>query len=236
MRRYGVASPRALLLGVTPEYAAMGWPAGTRLLAVDRNRAMIGHVWPKQGLPAGATVIRGEWARLPFPSACFDLVVGDGVTFAHGAKGLEREVARVLRLDGRYLLRAFIRPDQPESPDAVHADLEAGRIGSFHAYKWRLAMALHGTLDEGVRVADIWRAWRARVPDAAALARRMGWPPAVLATIDAYRDAAAVYAFPTLAELRLGLLADFDLLTIRFPGYELGERCPLVELRPRWRI
>jgi len=228
-------APRALLLGVTPEYAALAWPAGTRLLAVDINRAMIRHVWPKHAVPQGACVVCGEWTQLPLADASVDVVLGDGVTFSHEVCGLEAEIRRVLKSAGRYLIRAFVRPKQQESLDRLHEDLHTGRIGSFHAYKWRLAMALHASLEEGVRPANIWRVWHERVPDPVALARQTGWLPEVIATIDAYRDAVAVYSFPTLDELKTMLQVHFEIVTLHFPGYELGERCPLVELRPRAR-
>jgi len=40
------ASPRVVLLGVTPEIATMRWPPETCLLAVDRHLGMIENIWP----------------------------------------------------------------------------------------------------------------------------------------------------------------------------------------------
>src|SRR3954469_13402114 len=40
------ARPRALLLGVTPEYASAEWRPELDLLAVDRSQGMIDEVWP----------------------------------------------------------------------------------------------------------------------------------------------------------------------------------------------
>ena len=130
-------------------------------------------------------------------------------------------------------MRVFIRPDRPESPEQVHNALAAGEIGSFHAYKWRLAMALHPSLLEGVRPATVWQTWQNQGPDAQALAAATGWPAAQIATIDSYREAQATYYFPTLGELQQTLATHFDLLDLHLPRYELGERCPLLALRPR---
>lgn len=229
-------APKALMLGVTPELAAMRWPIGTRLMAVDRCPAMIRHVWPRDHVPPGAVALRGAWNLLPLVDGVLDVVVGDGIdtliAFPHEADALFAEVRRVLRPDGLFLLRAFVRPLQGESLDAVHDDLAAGRIGSFHAYKWRLAMALHGALAEGVLPAEIWRAWRECVPDPAVLVRQTGWPPEAVATIDAYRESPARYSFPTLDELTQALGRHFVVTVPHLPGYELGERCPLFALRP----
>ena len=79
------------------------------------------------------------------------------------------------------------------------------------------------------RVFEWWS--QARI-DPEELTAQYGWHPETIATIEAYRDRHDVYTFPTLAELR-GALGDLLVeVDCRFPGYELGERCPLIELRP----
>jgi hypothetical protein len=51
----GGPSPRlALLLGVTPECARMGWPEGIELTAVNRSPEMIDAVWPTRGISVPA--------------------------------------------------------------------------------------------------------------------------------------------------------------------------------------
>lgn len=229
----GVSQPRALLMGVTPELATLRWPAGTRLTAVDHSLAMIAAVWPRA--PAGAAC--AEWSALPLPDASHDIVVGDGcfVVLAHpeGYDALTAEVRRVLRADGLFTIRIYVRPEEREPLSAIFDSLHNGRIGSFHVFKWRLAMALHGGLGEGVRLADVWDAWHAAVPDPEALAARLGWPRESVLTIDAYRDVATRYTFPTLAEARANLERSFIESGCHFPVYELGERCPTLILRPR---
>jgi hypothetical protein len=99
-------------------------------------------------------------------------------------------------------------------------------------FKWRLAMALHGGLEEGVRLADIWDAWHAAVPRPDELARRLGWPLPEILTMDDFRNVQARYTFPTLAEVRAFAAARFEERGCHFPEYELGERCPTLVLRP----
>jgi hypothetical protein len=109
----------------------------------------------------------------------------------------------------------------------VWADLESGRIGSFHVLKWRLAMALHGETADGVAVADVWRTVHDAWPDLAALAARFGWADREVRTIEAYRDVATRYTFPTLGEVRHFLSGcGLTRLQVRTGTYELGERCP----------
>lgn len=228
---------RAALLGVTPELARMRWPRGTRLTAFDRCPGMLAEVWPGAALAPDAVAVRAAWEALPVADGALDVVAGDGcytlLDAPRGYRALGAEVARALAPGGTFAMRFFVRPERPEPVDGVFAALRAGAIGSFHAFKWRLAMALHGKLEEGVRVADVWDAWRAHEGDADALAARLGWPAAEVRTIDAYRDAPARYTFPTLAEARALLAEHFVEEACHAMGYELGERCPTSRMRVR---
>ena len=227
--------PQALLLGVTPEIAAMQWPPGTRLVAIDRSAAMIAHVWPARGREHGAAV-RGDWLNLPLAAASQDIVIGDSPLhqgYPHEQRAALASFRRVLSPEGLFVVRYFCAPDRPETPAAVFADLLGGRIGSFHAFKWRLAMALQRTAGEGVAWGAIWEAWHAEVRDPEALMRALGWPAAQLRTIDVYRGATARISFPTYAEAQALLGEAFAPLQKIVPRYELGERCPIVIARPR---
>jgi hypothetical protein len=228
-------SLQALLLGVTPEITLMRWPHGTRLVAVDHTQAMIRDVWP--GGRRGFTALCAEWTDPPLPPGSQDVIVGDGcfslLVTRDEYRATVQAMRRVIRAHGLFLMRFFIRPDVPETVAGVVADLWHGRIGNFHVFKWRLAMALHGRLDEGVRLADIWDAWHAAVADPVQLASRLGWPLRAVQTIDAYRDVQTRYTFPTLAEARAVMAEAFEEFACWFPGYELGERCPTLAFRPR---
>jgi len=226
---------QAVLLGVTPELANMQWPASARVLAVDQNPEMIRQLWLPSP-PKNGRVVCGDWQRTPLENASVDAVVGDGVLVffkqPSGAEVFLAEIARLLSLQGRFLLRAYVRPPQQESLAQLHAALAAGFNGSFHAYKWRLAMALQPSLAVGVKPADIWRAWREWVPSAALLHDATGWSPEQIETIEAYRDSQATYYFPTLDELCQLLGRYFEIDDLYIPPYELGERCPLFSLKP----
>jgi len=226
---------QAVLLGVTPELAHMRWPEDARLLAVDQNPEMIQRLWLPSP-PDKGRVICGDWQHIPLKNGSVDAVVGDGVLVFFKqpteAEVLLQEIRRLLRSHGRFLLRVFVRPPHRESLAQLHEALAAGFIGSFHAYKWRLAMALQPSLAVGVRPVDVWRAWRQWVPSAGLLQELTGWPLEQIETIDAYRDAKASYYFPTLDELRQLLDGYFEIDDLCIPAYELGERCPLLSLRP----
>jgi SAM-dependent methyltransferase len=228
-------APFAVILGVTPEIARMRWPApGTRVLAVDQSPAMIRAIWP--GAALGFQAACAQWTALPLAGASRDIVIGDGSfnNLAGAAYGvLASSVRRILRASGVFVIRFFLRPDRSERVAAIFDDLSRGRVGSFFAFKWRLAMALHGTLGEGVRLGDVWDAWHAAVPHPETLPGSVDWPMERILTIDDYRGSAVRYTFPTLAEARAALRTDFDELACHFPAYELGSLCPTFVLRPK---
>jgi SAM-dependent methyltransferase len=226
----------ALLLGVTPELASAAWRPELELVAVDRCEDMIAEVWP--GDTAFRRALRAEWLELPFAPESFELVLGDGCLtlfdFPRGYERLSASLARVLRPGGRLLLRLFCQPAHAESVDEVFAALGARRIGNFHAFKWRLAMALQGDDSaRGVKLADIWDAFRARIPDGRALASAAGLPLAEITTLANYEGVATRYSYSTLEEA-LGILSSrFELLETWCGSYELGERCPTLVLSRR---
>jgi SAM-dependent methyltransferase len=227
-------APSALMLGVTPELATLRWPPGSLVAAVDLSMPMIREVWPGwRRRDAGLAAIRGDWRELPFAERSIDIALGDnclGADRRAEVVRIVRSIRRVLRVDGEFLYRGFLRPDPPESPEAVWDDLEAGRIGSFGVFKFRLLMSIADPIGE-VRPADAWEAFRERCPDAERLARHLRWPVGEVRTIEAYRGQSAVYWFPTLAELRALLAGGFEEVGCRWPAYEMGDRCPTFEFR-----
>ncbi len=225
----------ALLCGVTPEIAGMAWPVGTRLTAVEQSPEMIREVWP--GDRAGLRrAVPGNWLALPTRPGAADVVIGDGcfisVGFPGGCRALALSLRRALRPDGLLMMRCFVRPEPGEPVGQVWADLEAGAIGSFHAFKWRLAMALQPTPEEGVRAADVWDAWARGPVSPEEVKRRTGWSDAAVATIDLYRSLEHRLHFATEAELTAALAGIFRLASRHAASYELGERCPILAFRP----
>jgi hypothetical protein len=240
VRQWSALAPsrpvRALLLGVTPEIAAMQWPAGTQLVAVDRSLAMIHGVWPGAAAHANANAVCADWVALPVPDGSHDVIVGDGCFNAMtwpAYAAMVRAMRQVLHVHGVVSMRVFVQPDRPEPKEAVFDDLFKGRIGNAHVFKWRLSMALHRSLTEGVCHADIWNAWHAAVPRPEQLAQDLKWPLPEILSMDDFRQASARYSFPTLDEFRSVMAGSFEETGCFFPAYELGERCPTLTFRPR---
>lgn len=222
---------RLAVLGVTPELVHQPWPVGTDLHAFDHSVPMLETVWlPHPWLASRVTLSR--WQALPVDDGHFDAVVGDG-SFnalpsldAYGP--LFAELARVARSTAALVLRCFVRPQAPESVDAVVEAVMSGQVGSFHALKWRLAMALAEDGGGVVKVRSIHEAFCTRF-DRCALAKHTGWSTAVIDTIDAYSAADTVYTFPTLAQWQTHCEPFWRVETVRHAiHYELAERCPTV--------
>ena len=184
------AADKTLLLGVTQELE----PLAT--LAVDHNPAVIEiH---------RAHAILADWAELPFESE-FDAVIGDGslTVFQGTPHRFFQQVKKVLKPNGRLILRQYVSPEEKEDLAAVAA--EKGKMG-FHAFKWRVA---HVLADPYVKVEDLYRAMR---------------PIWDHPTLEIYRGSDLSYYFPKLSEI-----PPWD--HIQFGGYELAELCPVVTWR-----
>jgi len=230
-----LAAARVLLLGVTPELASLPWPAGSSLLACDSSLDMLQGIWPLGRFPGSfAAALNADWLALPLARGACSAIVGDGSlsTFdrADDYRRCAQEFHRVLQPGGCLILRLFCQPRRPESPEQVLADLRRGQVGNFHAFKWRLVMAIHAS-DENARLADIWARWESEFPAPEPVAALSGWSMDAIRTLEAYRHAAARYSFYGLDEAGSLLSPQFEFLGAAWPGYELGERCPIVSFR-----
>jgi len=227
---YGRQHLRILQCGVTPALASMAWPDGAELLAVDKTEGAIRALWPRP--PGRRWALCANWLQLPQADASCDVAAGDGsfncMQYPQEYLALAASLHRILRPGGLLLMRCFIRPEPPETPEQVFAGLRAGQCASVHEFKWRLVMALQPDITRGVLVGDVSRAWaRARV-STARLSRQTGWDPKVIDTIRIYEGKHTLLSFPTLAELQAVLRGTFDQVSIETPQYPLGERCPTV--------
>ncbi len=206
------------------------------LLAVDRTQAMIDLVWPG---PREA-VQCADWLALALPDGSRDVVLCDGglhlLAYPEEQHRLVRLLGGVLSDQGLCILRLYVPPPQPESPDAVLTDLVEGKISNLNVLKLRLWMSLLDSAAEGVELGTVWRAIHKVAPDLEALAARIGWPPEHMLAIDTYRGSKARYYFLPVGQV-LDMFCNcpggFDLHSIRVPSYELGEQCPTIVLQRR---
>lgn len=220
---------RCLLLGVTPELAGLT----SQLTAIDNSAAMIGALWKNS-----REAILGDWLDLPFATGSFDTVIGDGCLtllprpVQH--KIFFAQLHRVLAPGGKIVLRLFVSPEEGESCEFVCNEALAGKIKGFHAFKWRLSMAIASkSADRDLAVADTYRIFERFIPDREQLASATGWPFEDMETINVYRDSDARYSYPTLPQIRRSLHPALKETNLLYGHYELAERCPILVLESR---
>jgi hypothetical protein len=226
----GPTPGHGLMLGVTPELTALS----DTMVAVERDAAMIECQWRPRG--ASQTVRKGDWLDMPLARNSVDFAVGDGslnvLRHAHGYVRLFGQLRGCLRDRAMVVLRIFACNELNETvSDVVNAATEGG-IGSFHAFKARLAMAM--AMEQGdpnIGVIRIRDTFDRLFPDRARLALCTGWPVRQIDTIDIYRQSEVAYSFPTLSQLRLVIPDDFEEIALLRGSYELAQNCPILALR-----
>lgn len=229
-RLIGPVQGTVLLLGVTPELAA----AFPKVLAVDKNPAMIASVWPGDG--DGRRALCADWFDYSAPHGSFDGVVGDGsfnnIASLTRIADLLDKAGAWLKPGGRLACRVFERPDCRFTEDDLLAAPRAGAAINFHALKWMMAMHIAETHGAVVPVSAILGLFNAMFPDRAELAEASGWSPEVIATIDVYAGSTLSYCFPNRAELMATIPEGIEDLRFGASGdYPLAERCPILSFR-----
>lgn len=218
---------QAVLLGVTPEIATMNFSTPTNLLAIDRSEAMIQHVWPGD-ISNQRTAVRGDWINYHIENKSKNIVLADGSLLFFNPDGVSRLATKVsLMLDskGIFLARCFVMPERRETVTTILHDVRDGYSDgyhiNFHEFKFRVAMALQRSFEEGVSQDDVWKA----VQMILRVSPNNGFPPADVATIDVYKGKTARHHFPTVSELTTILNTRFSTVTVVKPTYQFGECC-----------
>lgn len=230
-----VKSVRVFLCGVTPEIATTQWPFPIDLVGMDHSESMVRVVWPGD-IPGVRRAQVGDWRQSGLPPHSRDVVIGDGgfVFFDYPAsqRRLVAALRKLLQPRGLLVYRHYAQSERRESLHDVLAALDAGQIGNFHVFKWRVAMALQADSPSGVKLDDIWRACTQAGVEPARLPQP-GWSARAISTIRFYEGKESRLYFPSLEEFRSLLAESFQDIEVHFPSYELGDRCPIFTARPR---
>ena len=226
---------RVLLLGVTPDIATLAWPPESTLVALDSSRAVITALWPGD-VRSRRSAACANWLAMPLRARSCDFVTGDGslnaFRYPDGWRAAAAAIRHVVADTGVLVIRCYVRPDEPEGPDAVIADLVGPGIADINHFKFRLFLAMQQTTEAGSPVREIHRFLRSRVSEE--MLRSMpGWSRAAVDGFELWRNADTVYTFPTLAEVRDVLGQCFRERAVRFPSYVLGNCCPTLLLTRR---
>ncbi|MFC1839981.1 class I SAM-dependent methyltransferase [Thermodesulfobacteriota bacterium] len=223
---------RAVLWGVTPEIADMEWPYGTELLAIERSEDMVREVWPGD-IDGFRRAFCCNWLdAYSVIKSPVSIVIGDGCFSIYNYPGDYRALFavanQVLKEPGIFIMRFFLRPETRESPDKVIRELMENRIGNFHVFKFRLAMALQENAQKGVRHHDIWQTWKDAPIETDELMKITGWRKEAISTIDLLEGFNTRLSFPTYTELKPVFSDIFSEIDMTVPKYEMGERFPIL--------
>ena len=226
---------RIFLCGVTPEIVLMPWPFSIEMTGMDQAEEMVRSVWPGDLAGVRRGVV-GNWLESGLADGSHDIVIGDGgfgfLPYPDRQRALLSELRRVLVPGGLFVYRHFAQVEDREDVASVLSAARNGSIGSFHAFKWRLAMAMQADSVSGVRQQDIWTAWTEARIDPSSLPQP-GWSKRAVRTIELYRGKQARLYFPTVRELTALLEEQYSEIKVQYPHYELGERCPTIAASPR---
>lgn len=223
-------SERLLMLGVTPDYAEIG----DDLTALDWSPEMIAEIWP--GDTERRRAVLGDWRDMPFESGRFDAAIGDNamtmLAWPDDVDMVLQEVRRVVKPDGIAVFRWFMAPDSAASDAELKALALSLRDKASDIMRWRFVMdAVHEAGEPTVPVKAAWRKYSRLFPDFGELARANGWDAAELAELDIYRDSAAQFTFPTLAQVQAAAGRYFSSIELVSSGdYPLAEYAPFVIL------
>ncbi len=217
-----------LLLGVTPEFAHIG----QQLTALERSPDMINLIWP--GNTPERRAVLGNWLSPDFQGKLFSAVIGDGVLsciqYPHDYVTLFDQMMSVMQPNSRLVFRLFASPESGETVDEVVDAICNHEIKSFHAFKWRLAMAIvFERQDANIPVRIIHQVFNDKFANRQALSDITGWSLNTIREIDAYQDSHDVFSFPTLMQIQSTIPGAWGRVQICPVGtYELAERCPLL--------
>lgn len=226
----------AVVLGVTPGIALMKWPPKTLITAVDFSRDVIRALWPGD-VPGVRQATCATWFDIPRERGTCDVVVGDGslnaCRFPADVRSVVHSAAHVLKSEGLLITRVYVRPQCPETVDDVFDAAFDSEGLSVDAFKLRLWLAMQRTVEEGVAVKEAAKALDRHDLTLRVMRERLGWRGAAIGPFASWRTSGAVYSFPSLDELLEVTGEMFDLASVTYPEYELGNCCPTLVMRLR---
>ncbi|MEZ5742884.1 MAG: class I SAM-dependent methyltransferase [Sphingomonadaceae bacterium] len=217
-----------LVLGMTPEICR----AGRKVTIAEWNASVIARSSPKHH--PDARTVQIDWREMEFAPETFDAAIGDGslatLRWPEDYAIVLDRLASCMKPGAPLVVRCYVAPDVPEPWALIREDAMAGRIATFQALKWRVAMAIAGEFGGNLPVTEILATFDALFPDREALSQAAGWPVETIAEIDGYRTMTSTeYSFVTRAQIATTVPDSF--VNVRFESsgeYPLSERCPFL--------
>ena len=215
------------MLGLTPELGTIG----DELTVTDWNEAALHRPVPRD--PARTNLVQIDWRKIAFAPDTFTAVIGDGgmtmVPCADDYRLIFTRLAACMAPGARLAVRCFVAPDCAETLGEIRDAVLAGNEPSFHALKWRVAMAQAAPTAGVIAVRAIAAGFDACFPDRKQLCAQTGWDAALVAEIDSYHSSDAIYTFFNRDQLFATVPTAFGAPRLVDSGdYPLSQCCPFL--------
>jgi hypothetical protein len=227
-------TPRALILGATPELWELAWPDRTKVCVIEPDPEVARQLWP--GPERSLRVAR--WLTTAPTDGPFDIVFCDAglhtLGFPAAQTELCRRLAAVMPAGGQLAMRLITPPSQREPSVRVVSELWAGNIPDMSQLVMRLCHALQQSPAGGVRADAVWLKLRSLCKDWETLLDRTGWSSDSIGIAELLRFSTANYHFVTLVEVLdmfvHGHNSPFEMSRLVTGGGPMAVQCPVLTL------
>jgi hypothetical protein len=222
------ASPRILVLGVTPGLVHAPWPVGSETHAVDYDQVMIDRLW-RSATRAHCHLAR--WQDTPFPDRHFDLVIGDcslnALPGLDDYDGVLTEITRIKRPEAPVILRFFMKPE----PNLALAGLleELPALAASNAAAKRLRILIAASREDGrTYFRDVPTRIRAECGPVREYLATIGMTEPEIAHAEKTYGFDQYLTFPSKRQIIGQLGPHFATVRFAYPEYDCGALCPTV--------
>lgn len=230
-------TPRALVLGATPELWSLAWPDRDKVSMVEPDPERAEQIWP--GPESSRRVAR--WVTIGPGDGLFDIVLCDAglhtLAYPNVQTNLRRHLAAVMPTGSLLAVRLIAPPAQREPTVSVASELWAGNIGDMSQLLIRLSHSLQQSPTVGVRDSAVWLKFCGLCKDWDTLLARTGWSPMSLAIAERYRFSPVNHYFVSPAEVLEVFTgtegAPFEMVRLVTGGGPMAAQCPVITLERR---
>lgn len=231
-KRAGGSGLQTLILGLTPEYVGLEWPAGSRVVVADRSSHVAEQWWPGD-VPGSRELVEADWLDMPFDAGSFDLILGDGVfnfmPYPGGFRNLAGALSPLLRPGGRLAVRIFNQANPPEQPASLIEEYHRSDSIDYYGFRFRLATSAQERPERGISAnKDTVDACLLELGvDLEEFYEKSGHTPPRVGPLSSQTKDSYRVSYPTDDQFRVILEGQFEQISIRTGDHALARRTPI---------